>query len=446
MNRRDTIAAIATASGRAGIGVVRISGPGLQSLSQALTGRVLRARHATRAAFRDSAGNTLDEGLALYFPAPYSYTGEDVLELQGHGGPVVLRLVLQRCLELGARLAEPGEFTRRAFLNGKLDLAQAEGVIDLIDSATAQAARCAMRSLSGEFSSKIQELNSNIIEVRAGIEAALDFPEEDIDAIERTSATQRLERVRAHLGAVLNAAQLGSLLREGVHVVIAGQPNVGKSSLLNGLAGEELAIVTDIPGTTRDPIRQTISLSGIPLHVVDTAGLRESADPVERIGVERAWGAIDRADAVIIVIDVRLGVTDADRAILERLPRGVPRLRVMNKIDLANTPSRVENADGETVVWLSAKTGAGLELLRETLLHIVGWSEKSESVFLARERHLEALRDAGQHLATAAEQGRQWELLAEELRLAHAALTRITGEYTSDDLLGEIFARFCIGK
>ena len=446
MTSRDTIAAIATAPGRAGIGVVRVSGPRLQALAQQLTGHTLRARLATRTPFRDSGGNALDEGLALYFPAPHSYTGEDVLELQGHGGPVVLRMVLQRCMELGARLAGPGEFTHRAFLNGKLDLAQAEGVIDLIEASTTAAARCAMRSLSGEFSSRIQTLTASIIELRALVEAALDFPEEDLDFMERTDAQQRLDAVRERLEAVLDAAKLGSLLREGMHVVIAGQPNVGKSSLLNALAGEELAIVTDVPGTTRDPIRQAIDLSGVPLHVIDTAGLRESVDPIERIGIERAWSAIGQADAVITVIDACSGVSETDRSIFGRLPPAIPCLRVMNKIDLAGTQARIEQAEGETVVWLSAKTGAGLDLLRDALLQVVGWSEKTESVFLARERHLEALCSAGQHLKAATEQGGQWELLAEELRLAHAALSGITGDFTADDLLGEIFSRFCVGK
>lgn len=446
MSNRDTIAAIATAAGRAGVGVVRISGTGVPQVAQQITGRELVPRRATRSSFRDAGGEAIDEGLALYFPAPHSYTGEHVLELQGHGGPVVLRMLLQRCLELGARLAEPGEFTRRAFLGGKLDLAQAEGVIDLIESSTAQAARCAMRSLTGEFSTRIQELDRGVVELRALVEAALDFPEEEIDFLERAGAMERLERVRMSLSSVLDAARQGSLLREGMHVVIAGQPNVGKSSLLNRLAGEELAIVTDIPGTTRDPIRQAINLAGIPLHVVDTAGLRDSADPVERIGVERAWGAIGSADVVLAVVDASRGVTEADRVIFGRLPKGVPQVRVMNKIDLGAVPPRVESTAEATTVWLSAKSGAGLDSLRETLLRIVGWSERSESVFLARERHLEALGAADRHLERAAGQGGQWELLAEELRLAHHALCAITGEYTSDDLLGEIFSRFCIGK
>ena len=446
MNSRDIIAAVATAPGRAGIGVVRISGANLQELGQHLTGHTLRARLATRSSFRDRYGNAIDDGLALYFPGPQSYTGEDVLALQGHGGPGVLHMVLQRCVELGAGLAGPGEFTHRAFLNGKLDLAQAEGVIDLIEASTTAAARCAMRSLSGEFSSRIQALNANVVELRARVEAALDFPEEEIDFIEQTDATQSLDVVRERLDAVLVAAKRGSLLRDGMHVVIAGQPNVGKSSLLNALAGEERAIVTDVPGTTRDPIRQAIDVCGVPLHIIDTAGLRDSVDPVERIGVERAWSAIGQADALITVIDACAGVSEADHSIFARLPQAIPRLRVMNKIDLAGTRPRIEQAGGETVVWLSAKTESGLDLLRQSLLNVVGWSEKAESVFLARERHLEALRSAGRYLAAAAEQCGQWELFAEELRGAHVALSGITGEFTPDDLLGEIFSRFCVGK
>jgi tRNA modification GTPase len=445
MISRDTIAAIATAPGRAGIGVVRISGTGLAAFAQSLTGRVLPPRHATLAPFRDTDGVAIDQGIALYFPAPASYTGEDVLELQGHGGPVVLRRLLQRCIELGARVAEPGEFTQRAFINGKLDLVQAEAVIDLIDASTAQAARGAMRSLHGDFSLRIQELSSSVIELRALVEATLDFPEEEIDILERGQARERLDRVRAGLEAVLEAARLGSLLREGLHIVLAGEPNVGKSSLLNRLAGEELAIVTEIPGTTRDPVRQVIDIGGIPAHVVDTAGLRDSADPVERIGVERAWGAIGGADVVVLVQDASSRADGGGQAIVERLPQHLPRIRVMNKIDLVRREPAIEQAPGETVVWLSAKTGAGLDLLRRALLAGAGWHGQEEAVFLARERHLEALAAAKSHLAIAGEQ-REVELFAEELRLAQQALSSITGQFTADDLLGEIFQRFCIGK
>lgn len=441
--KTDTIAAIATAPGRAGIGIVRVSGRHLGLLAQALTGRSLPPRQATFAPFRDAAGEAIDEGIALFFEAPRSYTGEDVLELQGHGGPVVLRRLLQRCLELGARVAEPGEFTRRALVNGKLDLVQAEGVIDLIDATTAQAARSAMRSLEGEFSSAIQSLTARLIELRARLEATLDFPDEDVDALDRRVVAEGLANVQSALDTVLKAAQQGSLLREGMHIVLAGAPNVGKSSLLNRLAGEELAIVTDVPGTTRDPVRQAIDLEGVPLHIVDTAGLRAPGDAVERIGIERAWSAIERADMVLHVLDARGGVSEAE--VEQRLPRDLPRITVMNKIDLDGRPPAVVHAGTQTTVWLSAKTGAGVDLLRKALLAQTGWQGSAESVFLARERHLRALGRAQGELAAAGGRG-QPELIAEHLRLAQEALSSITGEFTADDLLGEIFQRFCIGK
>jgi tRNA modification GTPase len=445
MMGRDTIVAVATAGGRAAIGVVRVSGTGLSTMAERLTGHVLEPRRATLVPFRDARNEIVDEGIALYFPAPNSYTGEDVLELQGHGGPVVLRSTLKRCLELGARLAEPGEFTQRAFLNGKLDLVQAEGVIDLIDASTAEAARSAVRSLKGEFSSAIQRLAARIIELRALVEAALDFPEDDVDPLDAHHAQERLAGVRGALDAVLLAARRGSVLREGVHIALAGQPNVGKSSLINRLTGEDLAIVTDIPGTTRDAIRQVIDLGGVPAHVIDTAGLREAVDPVERIGIERAWGAISAADAVVLVADTRAGATAADDAILQRLPKHVPLVVAMNKIDLLPREPRLEVRDGRTVVWVSAKTGAGVELLRDALRKLAGVEGGEEGVFLARERHLRALGIAQTHLAAAAEQ-RAPELFAEELRRAHNALASVTGEFGADDLLGEIFQRFCIGK
>ena len=446
MSARDTIAAISTAPGRAGIGIVRVSGEGLATLARAITGRDLTPRRAMYTSFLAADGATIDEGLAVFFGAPKSYTGEDVLELQGHGGPVVLRIVLQRCIELGARVATPGEFTQRAFLNGKLDLAQAEGVIDLIDASTAQAARSAVRSLRGEFSAKIQALSVALVKLRMLVEATLDFPEEDIDFLQQAGAREKLEALRRDVQSVLAAAQQGSLLREGIHVTLAGAPNVGKSSLLNRLAGEELAIVTDIPGTTRDPVRQGIELEGVPLHVIDTAGLRDTSDTVEQIGVERAWQAIASADVVVLVTDAADASCDVGTDVLERLPPEVPRIRVLNKIDLTGSNPSRQHADGETVVRLSAKTGAGVELLRQTLLEVVGWRSDQEGVYLARERHLTALARTAEHLQTAAAHGRQLELFAEELRLAHVALGGITGEFTSDDLLGEIFSRFCIGK
>jgi len=438
----DTIAAIATAHGRAGIGVVRVSGRSLAGFARDLIGEVPPARRATRAVFRDAHGAAIDDGLALYFPGPYSYTGEEVLELQGHGGPLVLAMLLRRALELGARLAEPGEFTRRAFLNDKLDLAQAEAVADVIDATTEAAARCAVRSLRGEFSDAIRSLVDQLVDLRALAEATLDFPEEEIDPLHRADARGRLARLRAALDDTLGRAQQGSLLRSGLHVVLAGQPNVGKSSLLNRLAGEELAIVTPVPGTTRDSVRQAIQIEGVPLNVVDTAGLRDTADEVERLGIERTWSEIERADLALLIVDARSGVTAADEAIVARLPQRLARLVVHNKIDLAGMEPR---AHGDAV-YLSAKTGAGVELLRRRLLEHAGWHSSEESVFIARERHVVALRRAAERLAAAAGQLAAQELFAEELRLAQNELGAITGAFTPDDLLGEIFARFCIGK
>jgi tRNA modification GTPase len=442
----DTIAAIATPHGRGGIGVVRVSGTNAPALARAVLGHSPPARSATLVTARDARGDPLDQGIALYFPAPHSYTGEDVLEFQGHGGPVVMHAVLAAFLDAGARLAEPGEYTRRAFLNGRLDLAQAEAVADLIDASSKEAARSALRSLSGEFSRGVAALVAALVELRALTEALLDFPEEEVDNLHRDDAHARLARVRASLAAILARSKQGSLLREGIHVVIAGRPNVGKSSLLNYLAGEERAIVTAIPGTTRDLVREDIAIEGIPLHIVDTAGLRETADEVERIGVERAWQELARADVVIAMFDAQTGIGRDDQAILARfesaLPAGAARIRVFNKIDLCDKPATA--SEGE--VWISAKTGAGVELLRQALLAAAGWQQSGESVFLARERHLRALERAERHLDAALGERARWELFAEELRLAQEALGEITGEFTADDLLGEIFRRFCIGK
>lgn len=442
----DIIAAIATAPGRSGIGVIRVSGARLNAMVERIVGKPLPPRRAVLAQFRDADSVAIDQGIALFFPAPHSYTGEDVLELHGHGGPVVLHLLLQRCLDLGARVAEPGEFTRRAYLNDKLDLAQAESVIDLIEATTAQAARCAMRSLQGEFSYKIQELIGSMIELRTLVEATLDFPEEEIDFLKHWDAETRLRVTQQHLDAVMEASRQGNLLREGVHIVLAGQPNVGKSSLLNRMAGEEVAIVTDIPGTTRDAIRQEIDIGGVPVHIVDTAGLRDSHDPVEKLGIARTWDAVQKADLVVLLIDANDGETAADRDILARLPKGLRCIRVMNKIDLVPQTTAAQRHDDAATVWLSAKTGEGVELLQTALLDAVGWHSTGESLFLARTRHLEALQRAQHHLRRAAGQGLALELLAEELRFAQKALATITGEFTADDLLGEIFSRFCIGK
>jgi tRNA modification GTPase len=460
-NDTDPIVAIATAPGRGGIGVVRLSfGRAGEAAAahamHALCGQLLKPRHASYVPFIAANGDALDRGIALYFPAPHSYTGEHVLELQGHGGPIVLQLVLQRAIdigrEFGLRLAEPGEFTRRAFLNDKLDLAQAEAVADLIEASTEAAARSAGRSLDGAFSREIHALVEDVITLRMLVEATLDFPEEEIDFLEAADARGKLTRIRERLAMVLADARQGALLREGLSVVLAGQPNVGKSSLLNALAGAELAIVTPIAGTTRDKVTQTIQIEGIPLHVVDTAGLRETEDEVERIGIERTWGEIERADVVLHLLDARVGVTPEDVTIAARFPAGVPVVRVSNKADLAGVEASVAQADDGDAreVRLSAKTGNGIALLRDELLKIAGWQAGAESVYLARERHLIALRTAAEHLAAAADHAEQnsqaLDLFAEELRLAQDSLNSITGEFTSDDLLGVIFSRFCIGK
>ena len=447
MTESDIIAAISTAPGRGGIGVVRVSAPRLEAFIAGILHKPVWPRRATLADFTDAQGSAIDQGIALYFPAPHSYTGEDVLELHGHGGPVVLQLLLRRCVELGARPAQPGEFTRRAYLNEKIDLAQAESVADLIDAATTEAARSAMRSLQGVFSQRIEELLNGLVELRALVEGALDFPDEDVEFIRQSDGAGRLARLQVKLRDVLSASRQGSLLREGMRVVLAGQPNVGKSSLLNLLAGEELAIVTDIAGTTRDAIRQSVSIKGVPVHIIDTAGLRPSRDPVEQLGIARTWAAIEQADVVVLLLDATQGQAAADQDILRRLPAGLPRLTVMNKIDLLSRAPSLEGGKDGATVWLSAKTGAGVDMLREALLDSVGWhGGGAEGLFMARERHVHALQHAQIHLEQAARQMDSLELFAEELRAVQHALGTITGEFTSDDLLGEIFKRFCVGK
>ncbi len=437
----DLIVAIATAPGRGGVGVVRVSGTEVAPLATAVLGRVPEARHATFARFVDGGGGVIDEGIALYFAAPHSFTGEHVLELQGHGGPAVLDLILQRCIELGARLAGPGEFTRRAYLNGKLDLAQAEAVADLIDAASGEAARSAVRSLSGAFSARIAELVEALTRLRMLVEATLDFPEEEIDLLQQADVFGRLDRIDASLAAVRAQAKQGALLREGVTVVLIGQPNVGKSSLLNQLAGFEAAIVTEIAGTTRDTVREAIQIRGVPLHIVDTAGLRDTDDPLEQLGIARTWAAVGKADVALLLVDAAHGLGEREAAILARLPE-VRRLTIHNKIDVTAEAPRAVGDE----VWLSAKTGAGVELLRGKLLEAAGWQSAGEGAFMARARHLDALARGAAHLAAARQTATQLELLAEELRLAQAALSDITGEFTADDLLGEIFSKFCIGK
>ncbi len=460
---QDPIAAIATAPGRGAVGIVRVSGRGLAPFVQDLLGRALQPRQAHYLPFPDAQGQPIDQGLALFFPAPHSYTGEDVLELQAHGGPVVLQLLLARCLEAAQtalprlRLAEPGEFTERAFLNDKIDLAQAEAIADLIDASTEAAARSAGRSLSGEFSKEIHGLRDALIHLRMLVEATLDFPEEEIDFLRKADARGQLSNLQQTLAGVMQRAGQGALLREGIKVVIAGQPNAGKSSLLNALAGAELAIVTPIAGTTRDKVQQTIQIEGVPLHIIDTAGLRESSDEVERIGIARAWQEIAGADAVLFLHDLtRLGApeylaADADIAsdLALKLPDGVPIIDVWNKQD-ASQHLPPPAAAGHEAVQLSARTGAGLDALRRRLLQVAGWQSAAEGGYIARARHIAALRAVDAHLMEAAAQlasdGPALDLLAEELRLAQNALNTITGEFGSDDLLGVIFSSFCIGK
>ena len=471
----DPIVAIATAPGRGAVGIVRVSGRDIGALVQALCGRTLKPREATLLPFRDAQGQPIDQGLALYFPGPHSYTGEDVLELQAHGGPVVLQLLLARCLEAGAttdpatgkpclpglRVAQPGEFTERAFLNDKIDLAQAEAIADLIDASTEAAARSASRSLTGAFSAEIHSLRDALIHLRMLVEATLDFPEEEIDFLRKADAAGQLSKLQQTLVSVMQRARQGALLREGIKVVIAGQPNAGKSSLLNALAGAELAIVTPIAGTTRDKVQQTIQIEGVPLHIIDTAGLRDSDDEVERIGIARAWDEIAAADAVLFLHDLsRADATNyiaadagIESALGQKLPKSVPIIDVWNKLDCA-VPA-VESAEplpcaARPAVRLSARTGEGLEGLRRILLQVAGWQSAPEGVYIARARHVEALQAVSMHLQEASDQllatGPALDLLAEELRLAQNALSTITGEFSSDDLLGVIFSSFCIGK
>ena len=443
----ETIAAIATAPGRGGVGIVRLSGKGLLPLAQQLcTGQPPRPRYAHYRDFLAADGHVIDSGLLLYFPAPNSFTGEDILELQGHGGPVVLNMLLTRCIELGARLAEPGEFSKRAFLNGRIDLAQAESIADLIDANSERAAKSALRSLSGAFSTQIRQLVDELINLRMLVEATLDFPEEDIDFLQAADASGKLNAIRQLLEQILGNAQQGAILREGLRVVLIGAPNVGKSSLMNALAGDEVAIVTDVAGTTRDTLREEIVIDGVPLHIIDTAGLRDTDDQVEKIGIARTWSALEQADLALVLTDQRQHVDATVQAALDRLPEQLPRLFIHNKIDLTHESAGVDDDGEQMLIRLSAKTGDGIDLLRRELLRQVGWLGNEEGLFLARGRHLEALREAQLYLDEANVDYQQSELMAESLRQAQQALGRITGEFAADDLLGEIFSRFCIGK
>jgi len=445
----DTIAALATPPGRGGVGIIRVSGPAAATIAEAVLGQLPRARYAEYRPFYDAGQQILDAGLALWFPSPHSFTGEDVLELHGHGGPVVMDMLLARVIELGGRLARPGEFSERAFLNDKLDLAQAEAVADLIEAGSEQAARSAQRSLQGVFSNWIHSVVEQLTELRIYVEAAIDFPEEEIDFLTDRRVTDQLAWLRRELDEVIKQAHQGQLLREGMRIVLAGQPNTGKSSLLNALAGRESAIVTHIAGTTRDVLREEISIDGLPLHIIDTAGLREGGDEVEQLGMQRTWQAIEQADRVLLLIDDCQGFGEAETQILRQLPSHLHVTRIHNKIDLSGQqPRLLEDAQG-VQIYLSAMQGDGIDLLRDHLKACVGYTSAGEGLFMARRRHVDALQRAGELIANGARQLSEHgagELLAEDLRQAQQALGEITGEVSSDDLLGKIFSSFCIGK
>ena len=451
---KDTIVAQATPIGRGGVGILRVSGPLASKVAEAVLGKTLTPRMANYLPFKDSNGETLDQGIALFFKAPNSFTGEDVLELQGHGGQVILDILLKRILEVeGVRIARAGEFSEQAFLNDKLDLAQAEAIADLIDATSEQAARSALKSLQGEFSNKINQLVDSVIYLRTYVEAAIDFPDEEIDFLADGKIEGHLNDIIQQLNGVRQEAKQGAILREGMKVVIAGRPNAGKSSLLNALAGREAAIVTDIAGTTRDVLREHIHIDGMPLHIIDTAGLREASDEVERIGIARAWEEIAQADQVLLMSDSTEQKVDDFKAewaeFLAKLPPNMPVTVIRNKVDLSGEPEGLEQLENFTLIRLSAQTKVGVDLLREHLKKSMGYQSSTEGGFLARRRHLQALEEAAEHLARGHVQLTQFfagELLAEELRMVQNALSEITGQFTSDDLLGNIFSSFCIGK
>ncbi|MCT8559866.1 tRNA uridine-5-carboxymethylaminomethyl(34) synthesis GTPase MnmE [Glaesserella parasuis] len=451
---KETIAAQATPIGRGGIGILRVSGPLATEVAQAVLGKCPKPRIADYLPFKDEDGTVLDQGIALFFKAPHSFTGEDVLELQGHGGQVILDLLLNRILKVkGVRIARAGEFSEQAFLNNKLDLAQAEAIADLIDATSEQAARSALKSLQGEFSNKINELVDSVIYLRTYVEAAIDFPDEEIDFLVDGKIEAKLNEIIAQLANVRQEAKQGTILREGMKVVIAGKPNAGKSSLLNALAGREAAIVTDIAGTTRDVLREHIHIDGMPLHIIDTAGLREASDEVEKIGIKRAWDEIEQADHVLLMIDSNESQADSFQqewaTFLAKLPKNIPVTVIRNKVDLTGEAESLVQADNFTVIRLSAQTKVGVDLLQEHLKKSMGYQSSTEGGFIARRRHLVALETAAEHLERGHIQLTQFyagELLAEELRMVQNALSEITGQFTSDDLLGNIFSSFCIGK
>ncbi len=441
----DTIAAIATPPGRGGVGIIRVSGPDVKSIAQKILSKLPKPRIAEYGPFYDQHGEVIDTGLGIYFVAPHSFTGEDVLELQGHGGPVIMDILLQEVVRLGARLANAGEFSERAFLNDKMDLAQAEAIADLIEAGSEQAARSAVKSLQGAFSQQIDDCVEDLTHLRMYVEAAIDFPEEEIDFLSDGHVTKSLQELLQSIRKIFASAQQGVLLRDGMRVVLIGQPNTGKSSLLNALAGRDSAIVTHIAGTTRDVLREEINIDGMPLHVIDTAGLRESEDVVEQEGIRRTWKEIEQADHALLLVDSKIGITAEDREILQQLPKELKVTVVKNKIDLEGTEPSI--SDNE--IALSAKTGAGIDLLRSHLKNIMGYTGMTEGVFLARRRHLDALERAEQFILNGQKQlveSHAGELLAEDLRQAQQALGEITGQLSSDELLGRIFSSFCIGK
>jgi len=449
LNGSKTIAAISTASGAGGIGVVRISGSLALEIGQKISGGILPPRVANFHSFKDLNGTLIDQGLILFFSAPNSFTGEDVIELQCHGGTIVTQSVLNFCLKNGAKLAEPGDFTKRAYLNNKIDLAQAESVVDLINASTEEAALGAVNSLSGKFSLEINNLLKSLIELRMYVEACLDFPEEDIDFISSGNVKDKLQHLSLTMLNIMQAASQGQLLRDGISLVLVGQPNVGKSSILNQLSGEDKAIVTDIPGTTRDAITSDINLNGIPLNIIDTAGLRETDNPIEKFGIEKTWSFLEKGHMALFLVEASKGITDYEKSILARLPRDIKRIWIFNKIDLFNGAPKIEQLDNDQIVYMSAKTGEGLDLLKQAILNEVGFKknlEGSENKFIARKRHLEALEIVNQSLQNAQFNLASPELIAEELTIAQKYLSSITGEFSSDDLLGEIFSQFCIGK
>jgi tRNA modification GTPase len=441
----DTIAAIATGVARGGVGIVRISGVNLSNMTVALLGQTLVPRVATYLTFRDDEQEVLDQGLAIYFPAPHSYTGQDVLELHGHGGIVVLNLLLQRCLQLGARIAQPGEFTKRAYLNNKIDLIQAESIADLIDASSKQAVRSANRSLQGHFSTAIHHVLTALIGLRMAVEGSIDFPEDDLPLVALERHKQTCQAICTEVEFIIKQSLQGAILRNGAQVVLVGQPNVGKSSLLNCLTQDDVALVSEIPGTTRDINRQEINIEGVPFHLFDTAGLRDSKDVVELMGIEKTKQFIAKADVALFILEAEEFLPALDQQILAYLPAGVTKIIVVNKIDLMGQLPRLESDGPDFVVYVSAKTGEGIDLLRACLLKVMGWQSEA-NVFVARERHIESLRGAKVCLERALSQASQLELMAEELRLAQELMSQITGEYSSDDLLGDIFSHFCIGK